>query len=455
MNFNRQNAAIRLFLATAFVLFVTLAATISLTWQESERLTASAQDNIQWGVTQVETELNKMSTALYRYGNSIPGTSYDDVLLRLDVLWSRINLFKTGVASQTFSHVPEAQKSLQAISVLLAQIEGRILALEKEPRLKAISVAETLLDLRPRAHTLGLDMFHYFNGETVRTRKVFQDGMRQSIYYLTGIFICSMTIGLLWILETRRANSLSRARDAALLEAQIADKAKSDFLSSMSHELRTPLNAIIGFSHMLKMNPANNLTDKQKEYTGYIIESGGYLEKLVEQVLDLSNIESGIMNISIDTFDVFDTLEECMVIARPIAQKNNITLINRVSNDDLPTLYSDKTRVMQVLMNFISNAIKYNRPGGTAFVDVEILANQKLRIRVEDTGPGIPDQFLDRIFIPFDRLGREALNIEGSGIGLAISKKIADTLGCDLGVETETGKGCKFWIDVPTQTGIS
>ena len=232
--------------------------------------------------------------------------------------------------------------------------------------------------------------------------------------------------------------------------AEIANKAKTSFLNSMGHELRTPLNAVIGFSQMLLFDPDSRLTEKQREYINDITWSGELLLQLVSQILDLSSIEAGRLDLTIEDVDVGDVVVECLGIVRAMAEKRNIVMIDQVSEGEPLIIRSDALRLKQVLINLLSNAVKYNHEGGTVSVKAEQRSGGMVRIYVVDNGPGIPQDQFGRIFEPFDRLGREALNIEGTGSGLTIVNQLVDVLGGKVGLTSEVGKGSSFWIELPS-----
>ena len=231
--------------------------------------------------------------------------------------------------------------------------------------------------------------------------------------------------------------------------AEVANKAKTSFLNSMGHELRTPLNAVIGFSQMLALDPKSVLSEKQREYIEDITTSGELLLELVSQVLDLSSIEAGRLDLSISQLDARDIVHECISITRAMAEKKNVTIIDQVSEGDALVIRTDAMRLKQVLLNLVSNAIKYNHDGGHVTLSAEPVAGGALRIYVADTGPGIPENKRDRIFEPFDRLGREALSIEGTGIGLTIVSHLMEVLGGRVGLTSDVGVGSTFWIELP------
>ena len=217
----------------------------------------------------------------------------------------------------------------------------------------------------------------------------------------------------------------------------------------MSHELRTPLNAIIGFSQLLEINPEEPLSEKQREHTCHVISSGEHLLGLINQVLELSKIETGVIDVSMEDVEAQEVISNSLDIVHVLAEEKEVQIDNPTKRKLLPQLRTDRSRLLQILLNLLSNAIKYNRTGGRVSVDAEEVKGGFLRIRITDTGPGIPKSKHAGLFEPFNRLGREAGEIEGTGIGLTITKQIIELLGGDIGIESEAGTGASFWIDLP------
>ena len=239
---------------------------------------------------------------------------------------------------------------------------------------------------------------------------------------------------------------LQRARD----EAEQANRAKSEFLSRMSHELRTPLNAILGFGQLLEME---ELDQEQRESVAQILKGGRHLLGLINEVLDIARIEAGRVSLSIEPVAVKEVVGECLDLVRPLASERRVTLEVDAPGGEDGYCMADRQRLKQVLLNLLSNAVKYNRPGGSATVRWSDAPDDRLRMEVSDQGAGIPPEKLERIFVPFDRLGAEQTGVEGTGLGLALSKRLMEAMGGTLRVESVLGVGSTFIIDIAHATG--
>jgi PAS domain S-box-containing protein len=254
------------------------------------------------------------------------------------------------------------------------------------------------------------------------------------------------TVSTVWDItaDVKREEELRIARTAA----EAASAAKSEFLASMSHELRTPLNAVLGFAQLLQRDRKSPLNERQLERLGHVTKGGEHLLKLIDEVLDLSRIEAGRVTISVEPVGVMEVIEEVRTTLAPMASRHDVKLIVETPAMDLPTILADRTRLSQILMNFSTNAIKYGRPGGTATLSATRV-DDFVRVRVADDGIGIPLEKQDKIFQPFQRAGQETGSIEGTGIGLAISKRLAGLMGGRVGFESAPGEGTVFWVDFP------
>ena len=246
----------------------------------------------------------------------------------------------------------------------------------------------------------------------------------------------------------RRVAERTMQLSAAKNEAEQSSHAKSEFLSRMSHELRTPLNAILGFSQLMEYD--HTLPDEHKGNVQEVIKGGYHLLELINEVLDLGKIESGHIDLSLEPVEVCPIVKECLNLVASLADKRNIQL----SHNGLKgaTVRADRTRLKQALLNLLSNAIKYNRDGGSVKLRVQTEGVDRLRILVTDTGPGIPDTRQGELFQPFNRLDAENSCIEGTGIGLTISRRIIEMMGGTVDVESEAGVGSNFWIELPLES---
>ncbi|HST31532.1 MAG TPA: PAS domain S-box protein [Chthoniobacterales bacterium] len=237
-----------------------------------------------------------------------------------------------------------------------------------------------------------------------------------------------------------------RALEQAKDEADRANKAKSEFLSRMSHELRTPLNAILGFGQLLERQSP---TPTQRNRIRHVINAGRHLLGLINEVLDISRIEVGRMQFSLEPVCVLETIEETLDLMRPLAHERSIKLRADVDLDGSVHVLADRQRFKQVLLNLLTNAVKYTPVYGSVIVSCIENGNENLRIRVADTGPGIAKEKLARLFTPFDRLGAEQSDVEGTGLGLALSQRLMHAMGGLIGVENSCDRGSIFWVELP------
>ncbi len=249
------------------------------------------------------------------------------------------------------------------------------------------------------------------------------------------------------ITERKRAEaSIQSARK----EAELANKAKSEFLASMSHELRTPLNAVLGYGQLLQLDLEKTLSTTQKEYIEYILSSGEHVLGLINDVLDLARIDAGRMSVFLEVFSPTDIIQETISSLSISAQANNVSFHFDSSILKGVELRSDPIRFRQIVINLITNAIKYNRPGGEVRITGEDTKDGYFRLAISDSGIGIPASKHKKLFTMFNRLTEHSHHaVEGTGIGLYVSKMLSDRLAGRLDFESEEGVGSKFWLDIP------
>jgi len=244
---------------------------------------------------------------------------------------------------------------------------------------------------------------------------------------------------------TDRARIEKALRDAKE-EADRANHAKSDFLSRMSHELRTPLNSILGFGQLLdRQSP----TEMQRPRIRYILSAGRHLLNLINEVLDISRIEAGTLQLSVEPVCLEEAIGEALDLMRPLAAERTITLATNCCLDTATYVLADRQRLKQVLINLLSNAVKYTAVKGCVTVSFADSGKDLTRISVRDTGAGIPVDKLARLFTPFDRLGAEQSAVEGTGLGLALCQRLVHAMNGSIGVNSTLGSGSNFWLDLP------
>ncbi|WP_126456675.1 ATP-binding protein [Sulfuriflexus mobilis] len=253
----------------------------------------------------------------------------------------------------------------------------------------------------------------------------------------------------------KMCKALKSSRDellAAKESSESANRAKSDFLSRMSHELRTPLNAIVGFAQILELD---ELGARERESVGHIHKAGRHLTDLINEVLDIARIESGHQNLSPEPVHIYSVLEDTWNLMRPLAAERNIQLKGNIPKDCNVSVFADLQRLKQVILNLLSNAVKYNHDGGTVQLSCAATNDKIIRISVSDTGPGIAAESHERVFEAFERLNADESEVEGSGVGLALSKALIVAMGGKLGLDSELGVGSTFWIELPLIDGVA
>jgi signal transduction histidine kinase/CheY-like chemotaxis protein len=269
--------------------------------------------------------------------------------------------------------------------------------------------------------------------------------VKKSFYGVFG-FLVFAACGVIWL--TWRQRQINSTLVETTEMAEKASLAKSEFLSRMSHELRTPMNAILGFAQLLQMGREYGKFQEVKNKVDPILNAGNHLLELIDEVLELSTIEEGKLRVSIEPVEIIELKNDVLDLVKPMAEKESVVLIDQCPVERHIFVMADRLRLRQIMINLISNAIKYNRVGGSVALAYKI-ENHNLVFRVEDSGPGIKEENKNIIFKPFERLGAEVSEVEGTGIGLSISKKLIELMNGTIGLTSEIGKGSCFYFSLP------
>jgi CheY-like chemotaxis protein len=253
---------------------------------------------------------------------------------------------------------------------------------------------------------------------------------------------------MVWVIEDITEHLALEEAQRARKGAETANRAKSEFLSRMSHELRTPLNALLGFTQLLELDRKQPLAAYQLEWTGQMRQAGWHLLHMINDTLDLSRIESGHVDLEPSTLDLAELVEGARALLAHSAQQRSIGVEVHLG-PGARAVIGDATRVKQILTNLLSNAIKYNRHAGQVIVSSRLAGDGRVALDVIDTGAGLTDEQLGQLFQPFNRLGREAGPVEGTGIGLVISQRLAELMGGRLLAKSGLGMGSTFTLELP------
>jgi signal transduction histidine kinase len=298
-------------------------------------------------------------------------------------------------------------------------------------------------------------------------------GLAENLWWLTllGGLLSAALVALLLSSSTRRqayARRLVDQRTAELREAlaeqerlqegqrlareaaETANRAKDEFMSRMSHELRTPLNAVLGFAQLLELD---DLDEDSRDSVAQILKGGRHLLDLINEVLDIARIESGTLRLSSEPVSIATVVDDVLQLTAPLAAAQGIELVAGPAPETPTHVLADHQRLIQILLNLVGNAIKYNRPGGKVLVTSQPIGPSRMRIKVNDTGAGIGPEQRELLFTPFERLGAERTEIEGTGVGLALSRRLAEAMGGTLDVDSIVGRGSTFWVELPVVEG--
>lgn len=253
--------------------------------------------------------------------------------------------------------------------------------------------------------------------------------------------------GRIWVVrDITERKQIEAALQGAKEEAERANLAKSEFLSRMSHELRTPLNSVLGFGQVLQRR---DLQPEHRRAVDHILKAGRHLLGLIDEVLDISRIESNRQQFSMEPVHLLELLEESLELIRPVALQRSVVIPSGAPPAADVHVYADRQRLMQVMLNLLSNAVKYNLRGGQVMLEIERRGDGHVAVGVRDTGAGIPEERMAELFVPFSRLGAEEREVEGTGLGLALSHRLVEAMGGELTAESSVGTGSVFRVELP------
>ena len=426
--------------------------------EQRARIFELSQENPIWSIQQLAYEYERFISTLEAHGADPSRGSQEETRLRLDVLWSRLNVIVPGAHFQTYlERIAGGQKRFMAIRDIVAKAEHLLVAGSWEDHQAVDQALAILRTGQPLARRLVVEVNHLQLADRLNQLS----GWSRNLNLITFSFLAIVAaVGLLLFLlirQVRQTRRLLEVAQQAELEmrkfkndAEAADRAKSQFLSSVSHELRTPLNSILGFSRLLESGDGKNLDDVQRKCALRIGRAGRHLLQLIDQLLDLGRIEAGRLRVHLENVDVLALIDDCVQLTEDVAAKRGLRF---AVSSDLPhghKVSSDHLRLRQVLLNLISNAIKYNDGQGTISITASSGHGNSVRIAVTDRGRGISADLLDSVFDPFTRLSPHDRDAEGSGIGLALSKQLIELLDGRIGVESSLDRGSTFWIELPT-----
>ncbi len=280
-------------------------------------------------------------------------------------------------------------------------------------------------------------------GNVLGTFAIYYKSIRKPSEFDLELVDSAIQIAQLAIERNQQDKEIINAKE----EAEKASLAKSEFLSRMSHEFRTPLNAILGFGQLMELKDESQLSADCKNHVKFILKGGNHLLELVEEILDLSKIESGEMELKIEKVDIQDTVKEVLTFFQPISTEAQVKIENKMMKTPSVLVNVDSLRLKQVLINLISNAIKFNREGGKVVLEGGQNISGRVAIKISDTGVGIPSNMLDEVFEPFKRFEKNAPGVKGTGIGLAITKNLIEMMGGNIQLDSVLSEGSVFTLD--------
>ncbi len=401
------------------------------------------KDNIPQGVVVVKYSVSEMESLFDNVPGVVTITGIDGIVFatnKIDWLYKRLWRLSKSEKNALLKKDPVGDEMPESIGIH-----------NTSTQIEAGDATPYLLSVQQLGGLLGWQLTYLIELDDV---KMSQDKLLNKILtswpILLLFLLIVITLWLYYIAKQELINRVMIEQDLLIAkeQAEKASLAKSEFLSRMSHELRTPLNAILGFAQMLELD-AQNFDDLQKENIKEILQGGQHLLHLINEVLDLSRIEAGKLETSMGMVELEKVVKQALALVQVQANKKQLHIINHLSAQNI-WVHADHLRLKQVIVNLLSNATKYNREQGSIVIDSIILNKEWLSLSISDTGHGISDADMKKLFIPFDRLNND-YNIEGTGIGLVITRHLMTLMGGKLGVQSREDKGSTFWIELQRQ----
>jgi PAS domain S-box-containing protein len=428
--------------------------------EDRERFAATLEQAVAERAPQLEQEYRFLLKDGYRWLYSVTRLVYGEEGELVDTLGYAMDVTERRQADQA---VREREATLQAVINASPDI---IAILDGDGQIRSMSPAIERITGRPSGDRVGRSAFSSdiihpddLEGFSETQRRVLhgqigQAATRLRVRHADGHWLTleahsrplAVPAGVLVVSrDVTEQAAMEEELRLAKLAAEQANEAKSEYLSRMSHELRTPLNAILGFAQLLELD---DLDTEQRDNLGHILSGARHLLSLINEVLDIAAIEAGRLSLSLEPVALADVAAETVSLIRPLADQQNIVVVGPEVSCSTHVL-GDRQRLKQVLLNLLSNAVKYNREGGSVQLACEPLDGGRLRIMVTDTGLGVPPDAVERLFVPFERVTNEQSSIEGTGLGLPLSKRLAEAMGGTLDLVSTPGQGSTFWVELP------
>ena len=430
-------------------LFITFVGSFALNFRQVEKEQQAYGQLLRtnsWIAVQLEVEYLLLRNALDRFALGDPETTRDDVAHRLDLFWSRFPVALIGPEAKLLREEADAEDLLRDLFARLQALEPVILAAGPDDLPSYREARRGLEFFEAPLHELTVAAMKGHGAEQLRA--VLYDSRDRSALYLTGMFGACGLLMLILLVELSRNRRIARAEHIARVDADLANRAKSEFLANMSHELRTPLNAIIGFSDALQIGIAGALTAKQTEYLIDIRQAGEHLLAIISDVLDLSKIEAGRLNLDDQEVDLRRLVASCLSFVREKAELKALMISVDIA-PDLPPILADPVRIKQVLLNLLGNAVKFTPRGGSVTVRAERAPEGGVSICVHDTGPGMTVEEVTLAMEPFCQIQRGTNRPhEGTGLGLPLAKVLIQAHGGSLSIDSQVGRGTlvRLWL---------